>query len=248
MKDIAPELQAKIEKTFRDNLQSNKRIQQLKAMLDAEKPNYSAADQYALEVGQALADAFHKHVTADILPDGKMYYNIAERIIPPSCRVSYEEISGYAETIVRGMNQRAGIGIAPQRAPFNTDRVKGLVERACGAEQYEDIRKSFEGDLVNYAQSVSTETMTENAEFGWKAGMNPVIRRIASADCCDWCAALDGEYAYEDVQDTGNDVYRRHRDCRCEISYDPGGSHVQNVHTKRWTPKNIDLGVKPTIM
>ena len=244
MDDIAPGLQEAVEKTFRENLKSNKKLTELQQLIESGEANYSAADQYALEVGQALANAFHEHISSDILPDGKMYYNIADRVIPPSCRASHEEIADFAMTMVRGMNERAGVGIAPQRPKFNTDRVKGLVERACGAEQYDDIRKSFEADLINYSQSVATDTLLENVEFQWNAGLSPVIHRTASANCCEWCAALEGDYPYEEVRETGSDVYRRHRDCNCEITFDPGTGRVQNVHTKRWAAKNIDTGVR----
>ena len=248
MTDIVPELQDAIENTFRANLKNSKRIAELQEALEIGTANFGAADQYALEVGQALADAFHKHVSSGTLPDGKMYYNIAERVIPTSCRASHSEIADYAVAMVRGMNERAGLGIAPQSPKLNTDRIKGLVERACSADQYDDICKSFESDLVNYSQSVATDTLIENAEFQWSAGLSPVIHRTASANCCEWCADLAGDYPYEEVRETGSDVYRRHRDCNCEITFDPGSGRVQNVHTKRWSPKKIDIGIGVKVM
>lgn len=243
MTDVAPGLQEAVEKTFRENIKKNPKIAKLQSLLETDAADFSAADQYALEVGQALANAFHTHISSGVLPDGKMYFNIADRVIPPSCKASYEEVADYAAAMVRGMNKRAGLGIAPQKPKINDDRVKGLVERACSADVYDDISKSFEADLVNYSQSVSTDTLIENAQFQWDAGLSPVIHRTASANCCEWCAALIGDYPYEEVRDSGNDVYRRHRDCNCEITFDPGSGSVQNVHTKRWEPKKIDIGI-----
>ena len=165
-----------------------------------------------------------------------MYYNIAERVIPAPMMTSFREIADYAQTMQRGMNARAGIGIRALRAGYNKDREKGLIERACGAARYDDIRKSFEEDLVNFGQSVVTDTLHENAEFQYQAGLSPVIRRVANGGCCDWCAKLAGTYPYEEVRETGNDVYRRHRFCRCRVTYDPGDGRRQDVHTKRWEP------------
>ena len=85
-----------------------------------------------------------------------------------------------------------------------------------------------------------TDALKENAEFQYGAGLSPVIRRTANGGCCDWCAKLAGTYPYADVRDIGNDVYRRHRSCRCCIVYDPGEGKVQDVHTKQGTPLQND--------
>lgn len=196
---------------------------------------------YAVEVGNALAKAFHDEINADTLPDGRMYYNIASRVIPPPLRRCYEDVADYAQAMYKGMNERAGLGLKAQRAKYNEDRVKGLVEYACGTEDYASRQKNFEGSLVNYSQSVATDTMKENADFQYQAGLSPVIKRRGSSDCCGWCKALIKDYPYETVKATGSAVYRRHRDCRCQVYYDPGDGKVQNVHTKRWEDKQVIL-------
>ena len=82
-----------MERSFRENLNNNKEIARLQELLSTGKATYHEADKYAVEVGQALAKAFHDNVTADVLPDGRMYYNIASRVLPPPLRMSYEEIA-----------------------------------------------------------------------------------------------------------------------------------------------------------
>ena len=225
---------------FRKNLDRNSRIKDLQEKLLSGKLTGSEADLYAVEVGQALAKAFHDEINSDTLPDGKMYYNIASRVIPPPLRACYEDVADYAEAMYQGMNERAKLGIKAQRAKYSTDREKGLIEYACGSDDYSNRQKNLEGSLVNYAQSVATDTMKENAEFQYQAGLSPVIRRSANGGCCEWCAALAGVYPYEEVRAIGSDVYRRHRDCRCTVTYDPGDGKVQNVHTKRWEASRIE--------
>ena len=208
MQDLAPEILEAVERSFRENLNNNKEIERLQELLTTGKATYHEADKYAVEVGQALAKAFRDNVTADVLPDGRMYYNIASRVLPPPLRASYEEIANYAEVMQRGMNERARIGIKAIRPKYNTDREKGLIEYASGAEKYENIKKNLEEDLINF-----------------------------EGGCCDWCSKLAGTYPYEQVRDTGNDVYRRHRFCRCNVTYDPQSGRIQNVHTKGWEPR-----------
>lgn len=233
-----------MEKAFRKNLDKNSRIKDLQKKLKAGKLTGNEADLYAVEVGTALAKAFHDNVNGDVLPDGRMYYNIASRVIPPPLISCYEDVADYAQAMYKGLNEQAGIGIKAQRAKFSEDRVSGLVEYVCGAEKYEDRQKDFEGSLVNFSQSVATETMKENAEFQYQAGLSPVIRRTANSGCCKWCAGLVGVYPYEDVRATGSKVYRRHRDCRCQVVYDPGDGKVQNVHTKRWERRPLDAPLR----
>ena len=44
--------------------------------------------------------------------------------------------------------------------------------------------------------------------------------------CCDWCREVVGEYDYPDVSD---DVYKRHRYCRCTVEYKAGNGRAQDV-------------------
>lgn len=77
----------------------------------------------------------------------------------------------------------------------------------------------------------------ENADFQYKAGLSPTIERKTTGKCCAWCSNLAGSYPYEDVKDKGNDVFRRHKNCHCQILYNPrdGSKRRQNVHTRQWT-------------
>ena len=235
MQDIAPQLLEAVLKAFQQNLNKNSRIKDLqKKLLSAKNLNGNEAELYSVEVGQALAKAFQDEINADTLPDGRMYYNIASRVIPPPMQKCYVDIADYAQAMYKGLNERAGLGLKAQRAKYNEDRVKGLIEYACGADRYVDRQKNFEGSLVNYAQSVATDTTKANAEFHYNAGLSPVIRRIANAGCCKWCANLAGTYDYPIDFAYDKDPYPRHRDCRCQVLYDPGDGKVQNVHTKRW--------------
>ena len=91
--------------------------------------------------------------------------------------------------------------------------------------------------VVNFTQSVIDAAVKENADFHLKAGLRPKIRRTSTGKCCEWCNRLTGVYDYEAVSDTGNDVFRRHKHCRCTVEYDAGDGKVTNVHTKKTTDK-----------
>ncbi|MCD8021238.1 MAG: hypothetical protein LUF92_17185, partial [Clostridiales bacterium] len=78
--------------------------------------------------------------------------------------------------------------------------------------------------------------MKENADFHYQSGLHPKIIRRANSGACKWCLALAGTYNYEDVKNTGNDVFRKHNNCKCSVVYDPadGSKKVQDVYSKTW--------------
>ena len=71
--DIAPALLGRIRADF------------LRLLMNAapSAATYPAALDYADLVGGALAEAFRLHLSADTLPDGRMYWNIADRVLRP---------------------------------------------------------------------------------------------------------------------------------------------------------------------
>lgn len=235
--DIAPELLEKIREAFRENCSTNKDIQEISQKVADGTAGYRDLEAYAIAAGDMLAKAMHDNVSGDILPDGKMYYNIASRILPPNLEECHEMVAEIAEGIYGILNEQAGLHIKALRPDLNRDRIDGLVNYVSNADQYEDVRKSTEQDVVNFSQSVATDAVHKNADFQYKAGLTPKIRRSAKENCCEWCQSLEGTYDYADVRDTGNDVWRRHRKCKCEITYDPGTGRIQNAHSKTWSWK-----------
>ena len=56
---------------------------------------------------------------------------------------------------------------------------------------------------------------------------------MAKYDCCKWCQSLEGTYRYEDVSGSGNDVWRRHKNCKCLIVYAPRKGKAVDVKTRK---------------
>ncbi len=83
----------------------------------------------------------------------------------------------------------------------------------------------------NITGSFQTDYIKKNAEFRNKAGLNCYIERKDGHNCCDWCSKLAGRYRYPD--EVPKDVYRRHDNCTCDVSY-VSEKGRQNVHSKRW--------------
>lgn len=239
MEDIAPALLETLRQRFLQHLQADAHAAELLEAILAGKAGYEEAGDYAEAVGQALAGAFSTITGAD-LPDGKMYWNIADRVVRPLLEEDHTMVSDAAVQVQKALNQAAGLGLQPQTAPVDSDKINGILNRLDAAAAYDDVAWILGEPVVTYSRGVVDATLQANVEFQGKTGLQPKVVRRAPYKCCEWCSRLAGSYTYPDVP---RDVYRRHRNCRCVVEYDPGSGRRQNVHTKQWTEPAEDVTI-----
>lgn len=231
MKDIVPDLFEKIRQSFHKNLQENRKTEKLLEVLAKGAATYVDAGEYAYEIGESLAKAFFANLSSAVLPNGKMYWNIAERVIEPFLEKDYNEVNKFALQVQDALNRAVGLNLKAQSVPFDKDKAKGIMNKVCAADTYDDVAWVLDSPIKNFSQAVVDETIRANVEFQGKSGLRPKIIRTAGSKCCKWCSELEGVYTYPDVP---KDVYRRHENCRCVVEYDPGSGRRQDAHTKQW--------------
>lgn len=229
MIDIAPELLEKLRRAFSEKFSKNKKIDKILSTIREGEPTYSEVNELSIEVGDILAEVFGEHLSADILPDGRMYYNIAKRTIEPMMINNYDIVTNNAVIVQEVLNKNAGMGIKAQVPPLNQSRIDGIIDRLDEAEFFDDIKWILDEPIKNFTQSVVDNAIEANAKFHKELGLEPKIIRKAEANCCDWCDEIDGVYDYSETPD---DIYRRHRHCRCTVEYDPGDGKKKNVWKK----------------
>ena len=237
MKDIAPELLEKLQEEYKKNFNVSKKIKDLNKKLLDKTVTHRESNELSIEIGNLLAKVFQENLSSDILPDGKMYYNIAERIIKPIMNQNYELISAYATETQKIMNNQAGLHIKGVKPKLNQDRINGIIERVSSEDDFDKIKWILDEPVRNFSQSIIDDTIKVNSEGHYKLGLKPKIVRRESGDCCEWCKQVEGVYEYPNVP---KDVYRRHRYCRCTVEYYPGDGKIQNVHTKKWIDPDKD--------
>lgn len=235
--DITPELQTKIENEFKDLVQKSKVLSSIQKKVADGKATYADAQDYAGELSNCLQDAYSSALSGDSLPNGTLYFNIANRLIPPYMRDLYDQISDVCHDVQQGLNEKAQIGIRPVQAEMNQDRIDGIVDRI-SSEPFEDVKWLLKAPLETFARSIVDDHVKANADFHYKAGMKPKIVRKAHSGCCNECLGLDGEYLYS--PEMNQKVYWRHGNCKCVVEYNPadGSKMVQDVHTKEWKESN----------
>ena len=235
VEDIAPEILESIEKDFANRLKNNKTLIDFKKLLEEGKADYKALQTTAHAVGNDLAKSFRENISKDILPNGKMYYNIAQKVVDPMLIKDYNLIADMAVEVQTKLNQNVGIKIKAQKPPLNQDKVDGLVNKLTSYDDYDKAKYLLGESVINFTESVVDDAVKENALFHAKSGIKATIERIANSEACDYCAKLVGEYTYPEVPDG---VYSRHRACRCLVSYTPGNGKRQDVHSKKWIEPN----------
>lgn len=231
MEDIAPGLLDKVRKQFNQDIEKNETIKIFRKQAKSGNLTYSQANDATWEIGKILAKAYSDNLSSDVLPDGKMYYNIASRVLNPTLKEAYGMAADNAETVQKMMNEAAGIGIKVMRAQIRQENIDGIINRISEEESFDNIKWILDAPVRNLIQKAMDDTIKANADFHADAGLKPQIIRRSSGHCCKWCSQMAGIYNYPDVP---KDVFRRHNNCNCVLEYYPGNGKKQNVWTKEW--------------
>ncbi|MGO4925185.1 ADP-ribosyltransferase [Ligilactobacillus ruminis] len=228
--DVLPELLKLVCDEFEKSYAANGIVKQVQKKLEDKSATYADAYEYAYEVGCMLSDALTKHVTNELLPNGTMYYNIAQRLLQKTLGTNYKLVSELAVGVQKVLNRKAGLTLAALKPDIDQDKVDGLIERLSKGD-FENDKFVMGSPIANFTQSVVDDTIAKNVEFHASAGLHPKIVRRYAGNGCKWCANLAGTYNYPVKQE----IYRRHDNCRCIVEYFPeDGRGVQNAHTKGW--------------
>lgn len=195
------------------------------------KATYSEAHDYAIETGKILSQSYQDNLNESDLPDGRMYYNIAQRVIEPTMENNYELISQISTQVQENLNKQAKIKIKSQKPALDKSRIQGIVDRVSNEEKFNQIKWILDEPIVNFSQHIVDESIRLNADFQANAGLNAQIVRQANVGACEWCQKLAGHYTYGHEP---KDVYRRHSHCRCKTEYDPRDGRRQDVWSKKW--------------
>ncbi|MGF0071914.1 hypothetical protein [Streptococcus orisratti] len=233
-KDIVPELLDEVRKEFEQLYGSSAVVKQAFEMLKNKKATYQTVNEFAIEIGDILSKVLTGSVSSSRLPDGKMYYNIAQRVLSDTLGLNYELVSDYAKEVQGLLNNQAKIGLAVQVPEINQDRIDGLANRLSFEDSFDDVAWILGEPIVNFTQSIVDDSIRKNAEFQYEAGLSPEIVRTEGGKCCDWCREVVGRYKYPKVP---KDVYRRHQRCRCIVEYDPKSGKVRDIWSKIWRKK-----------
>lgn len=214
--------------------------------------SFTSAEELAEYIGKNLGKIFDSE-TATLAFLGE---STALELITEALTRDHEVMAGVAAQVAQNLNAAAGIGIKAAPVALDPERISGLASKLASYESLEEGRWLFGEPIVNFSQHTVDEAVRTNARAVSKAGAVAYIVRKAEPAAvktsrrgkrivryrvpCEWCRRLEGRYRYEDVKDTGNDVFRRHDGCRCEVTYELGKTR-QDVYSKAsWTAADAE--------
>ena len=140
-------------------------------------------------------------------------------LIPQSLGLNQELIVEACRDVQNNLNKKNGFGIKYVEPKFDWDRVNGLIDELRNNPEFHNIEKSFYDQLVNFSENVVDDSIRDNVGRLYRSGIRTIVVRQAEFRGCPWCQEVAGSYDYAEVRNAGNDVWRRHENCRCTIDY-----------------------------
>lgn len=240
MADIGAELLKKIRAEFQNRCRADKYIQSVLKKIDGGTAKMEEVALLSKQLGFRASQAIGAHVNIAVLPDGKMYYNIADTILTGVLKDNYDVINSAAAECQKALDGAAGINITPQQAAFPTERVQAVANAASIPDITEEVMiRRMTAPAQNITESFYNDYVQKNVKFRSDAGLDCYIIRNDHGGCCKWCAKLAGKYHYP--EDVPKDVYRRHDNCGCTVTY-LNGKKAQNVWDKtKWNVSDDEL-------
>lgn len=214
--DIAPALQERIMKIMQQGLAKDARIRRLFDKLAEGKATYDDAHKVSQIAGEIASAALTEVLKPEVLPDRRLYYNIADRTMRPAMEYADRFTANYAQAMQTEKNRRAGRNIKAITPRVNTQTVENLCGMASDYEDFADGVWVLDKPVQTTVESVVDRFVRANAFFAARSGLSPKMIRVAEVDCCPWCAGLDGIF---NMGDLPSEFYARHNNCRCTTDY-----------------------------
>lgn len=248
------ELYEAILKTFERKLKQDKTIKYLKKKISSETATMLDAKEYALTAGQYLEEAIRSCVNAEALPDGKMVYEIADKIIGNPLRYSKSLVDEVCSSIQLAENIKSGIGLKPVIPPQREETIKAVISKISAAETYSEKILKEAVDIPTWSLQDVDSFIKNNTDFMNRSGIRMLIIRTyegkhfdphrgkgGSMQDCKFCMqrATDGWVDYDSVD--RDEIFRRHVGCRCEILTKKSGEKIQSAWSKEHGESVRDL-------
>lgn len=216
---------------YNESVKSDRALMALWTKSKKNAVTYADADRYAVMVGSKMAKAFEKTLVDADLIESVIEHDLASTIVPRMTAGMDESVGAVARRAQATVNKRGRVGLNVLSAAPNQSRTDGLVT-FLSDRLFPEIQEKFGQNLVNYAQSVSTDTMKANIDAQEAIGVKAIVERIYDGvglhdgkQPCEWCLARAGVWSYADAN--ANGVFERHDGCGCTITYQIEGDAVQ---------------------
>lgn len=227
---INAELLTAIDTELDKAINSNKKLNALYKKIRDGTATFENAQDFAIEIGEELSAAFGEYIVPTSLPNGRMTFAIADEVVKPELIKGYDYTSSYFNQVQEAYYKSKKLNIKGAKPDLLESRLDGFVEKLT-SDEYENVKWILEDPayIVNYLEAVVDTGIKNNVGMLAQGGIRPKILREVDAGACKWCMNLAGTYDYP----VDAEVYRRHRDCHCRVTYEIPNGFRQDVWSKR---------------
>lgn len=223
------ELLERIRDSFSNAIAQDRSLQRIYQRLEAGKATMQDALRFADEAGGHMGRILGRDVLS-LRDTGGLTLDLLRAILPRAMWSNYDVVQDVAVRTQTALNEAAGMNLTAVKPEYNRTRAYGIADELVNRDVQE---KTFIEQIRQASMAVVDDTVKDNVDFMYDAGLEPEIHRTADSGACKWCRDRAGVFKYSEVKGKHMDVFQRHTDCRCLVTFvTPKGS--QNVHTKRW--------------
>lgn len=172
MADIGAELLEKIRAEFQKTCKYDKYIQSVLKKIEGSTAKMEEVALLSKQLGLRASQAIGAYVNAGALPDGKMYYNIADTILSGVLKDNYDIINSAAAECQKALDKQAGIHISPQQAEFPAERVQAVANAASVPDIAEEVMiRRMTSPTQNITESFTTIMWKQTSSFALTLGL-----------------------------------------------------------------------------
>ena len=137
--DIGADLLLAITEAFQKAYDQDITIRVLEKRLNGGKAHLEDAARYSERVGELLANVYGELLSSEVLPNGRMYWNIAQKVIQEPLVNNYNLVAEASVNALTAHNAENGVGLRAQKPALNQERITGLMNKVSDAEHYDDV-------------------------------------------------------------------------------------------------------------
>lgn len=191
--------------------------------VERQTATFTDTAQLSERASALLGEVFGEHVLD--VPE-----ELREAVCTALLRERYDTMNGILADVQEAADEALGLTLDAAHAPFPAERVQtvahSLIDPGVKAAT---IQRRANKPVANVARSFHDDFIETNAKKRSDLGLRCHITRETDGKCCSWCDGLAGRYVYGRHPD---DIFRRHDNCGCTVTYEEGRQR-QDVWTKR---------------
>ena len=212
-----------VREEVRQRIEHDALLARIRKKIDSGKGTFDDSFAYSDRAGRLLGEIFAQRLPGIPLAE-------REALCVELLRDRYTDINSLCDAVQKALDQANGLHLKPQRAPFEEARAHKIGHSTADQTVPEKTQqRRSRAATETMTRSMHDDRMQAEAKFRSRAGLKCYITRKTDGKCCAWCSAIAGRYEYYSEP---KDVYRRHDNCGCSVTYENGRKR-QDVWSKR---------------